>query len=118
MKKLLNLTLLLFVLATYSQNQNEEKFLFENKLTLVTLKDSLTKHVKIIKEISVASPIDSIQVNSNYELLYLHETGWAESAPNQRNIINSLYIGKPNNGVTGQDLKDFFKKKLTGKKFY
>jgi hypothetical protein len=110
MKTTLHILFLFVISIAFSQNQNEEKFLFEHKLIVETNKDSIAKHLKIIKEISVTSTIDSIQANSNWKLLYLHETGWAESVPNQRNIINSLYIGKPNNGVTDQDLKDFFKR--------
>ncbi len=87
---------MLFLIAfiSHSQNQSEEKFLFEHKLTKETQKDSLKKHIEIIKEISTTSNIDSISVDSKWELLYLHETGWIERLPNHSTNINELYIGK------------------------
>jgi hypothetical protein len=108
MKKAVLVCILLSTITSFSQEESKERFLLENKLTLVTQKDAVTKHVKVIKEVSVASSADSILSNSKWELLYLHETGWQESMPNDRHAINSLYIGKPNNIVTGKDLKDFF----------
>jgi hypothetical protein len=107
MKRAFLVCILLSTIASFSQEESKERFLFENKLTLVTQKDTVVKHIKVIKEISVASSADCILSNSEWELLYLHETGWQESRPNDRHDINSLYMGKPNNIVTGKDLKDF-----------
>lgn len=108
MKKTFTILLILTSIISFSQKEETERFLFEKKLKLEINSDSIKKHIKIIKEISVASELDSINSNSKWEVLYLHETGWAESMPNERYDINSLYIGKPNNSVSGQNLKDFF----------
>lgn len=108
MKKIILKFLLLTSIASFSQEETKERFLFEKKLNLVTKNDSISKHIKIIEEISIPAKIDSIPADSKWELLYLHETGWQESMPNNPHKINNLYIGKRNNIVTGKDLKDFF----------
>jgi hypothetical protein len=109
MKKAVLLNILFISILSFSQEENKENFLFEKKLERVINSDSITKHIKAIKEILVATSVDSIISNSKWELLYLHKTGWEESLPNNRQYINVLYIDKPKNIVTGQDLKDFFK---------
>jgi hypothetical protein len=109
MQKTLNAILFFIAFISYSQNQSEEKFLFEHKLTKETQKDSLKKHIEIIKEISTTSNIDSISVDSKWELLYLHETGWVERLPNLSTNINELYIGKKNNSVSYEELLYIFK---------
>lgn len=108
MKKIILTFLLLTSIASFSQEETKERFLFERKLNLATKNDSISKHIKIIKEISIPANIDSLSSDSKWELLYLHETGWQESMPNNPHTINNLYIGKRNNIVTGKDLKDFF----------
>ena len=108
MKKIILTFLLLTSIASFSQEETKERFLFERKLNLATKNDSISKHIKIIKEISIPANIDSLSSDSKWELLYLHETGWQESMPNNPHNINNLYIGKQNNIVTGKDLKDFF----------
>ena len=108
MKKIILTFLLLTSIVSFSQEETKERFLFERKLNQVTITDSISKHTKIIKEISIPAKIDSISSDSKWELLYLHETGWQESMPNNPHKINNLYIGKRNNIVTGKDLKDFF----------
>lgn len=108
MKKTILIFLLLNSIASFSQEETKERFLFEKKLNQVTINDSILKHTKIINEILIPAKIDSIYPDSKWELLYLHETGWQESMPNNPYKINNLYIGKQNNIVTGKDLKDFF----------
>ena len=108
MKKIILTFLLLTSIASFSQEETKERFLFEKKLNLATKNDSISKHIKIIEEISIPANIDSLSSDSKWELLYLHETGWQESMPNNPHNINNLYIGKRNNIVTGKDLKDFF----------
>ena len=108
MKKIILTFLLLTSIASFSQEETKERFLFERKLNLATKNDSISKHIKIIKEISIPANIDSLSSDSKWELLYLHQTGWQESMPNNPHTINNLYIGKQNNIVTGKDLKDFF----------
>lgn len=114
MKKIILTFLLLTSIASFSQEETKEHFLFERKLNLATKNDSISKHTKIIEEISIPAKIDSISSDSKWELLYLHETGWEEKMPNDRHIINNLYIGKRNNIVAGKDIKDFYQTK--GKK--
>jgi len=114
MKKIILTFFLLTSIASFSQEVTKERFLFEKKLNLATKNDSIPKHIKIIKEISIPANIDSLSSDSKWELLYLHETGWQESMPNNPHTINNLYIGKQNNIVTGKDLKDFFQ--LIGQK--
>ena len=63
-KTILRLVLLLSIVLYAQEKEENETFLFENKLTLKSNIDSIKEHIKIIKEISVASSIDSIQVNS------------------------------------------------------
>lgn len=108
MKKTILTFFLLTSIASFSQEVTKERFLFEKKLNLATKNDSISKHIKIIEEISIPADIDSISTDSKWELLYLHQTGWQESMPNNPHNINNLYIGKRNNIVTGKDLKDFF----------
>lgn len=108
MKKIILTFLLLTSIASFSQEETKERFLFEKKLNLATKNDSISKHIKNIEEISIPANIDSLSSDSKWELLYLHETGWQESMPNNPHTINNLYIGKQNNIVTGKDLKDFF----------
>ncbi|HLO74309.1 MAG TPA: hypothetical protein VK164_10270 [Flavobacterium sp.] len=108
MKKTILTFFLLTSITSFSQEVTEERFLFEKKLNLATKNDSISKHIKIIEEISIPADIDSISTDSKWELLYLHQTGWQESMPNNPHNINNLYIGKRNNIVTGKDLKDFF----------
>jgi len=108
MKKIILTFLLLTSIASFSQEETKERFLFERKLNLATKNDSISKHIKNIEEISIPANIDSLSSDSKWELLYLHETGWQESMPNNPHTINNLYIGKQNNIVTGKDLKDFF----------
>ena len=108
MKKIILTFLLLTSIASFSQEETKERFLFEKKLNLATKNDSISKHIKIIEEISIPANIDSLSSDSKWELLYLHQTGWQESMPNNPHTINNLYIGKQNNIVTGKDLKDFF----------
>lgn len=108
MKKIILTFLLLTSIASFSQEETKERFLFEKKLNLATKNDSISKHIKNIEEISIPANIDSLSSDSKWELLYLHQTGWQESMPNNPHKINNLYIGKRNNVVTGKDLKDFF----------
>ena len=108
MKKIILTFLLSTSIASFSQEETKERFLFERKLNLATKNDSISKHIKNIEEISIPANIDSLSSDSKWELLYLHETGWQESMPNNPYKINNLYIGKRNNIVTGKDLKDFF----------
>ena len=108
MKKTILTFFLLTSIASFSQEVTKERFLFEKKLNLATKNDSISRHIKIIEEISIPADIDSISTDSKWELLYLHQTGWQESMPNNPHNINNLYIGKRNNKVTGKDLKDFF----------
>ncbi len=108
MKKIILTFLLLTSVASFSQEETKERFLFERKLNLVTKNDSISNHIKIIEAISIPATIDSLSSDSKWELLYLHDTGWKESKPNNPQYINNLYIGKKNNTVTGKDLKDFF----------
>ncbi len=108
MKKTILTFFLLTSIASFSQEVTKERFLFEKKLNLATKNDSISRHIKIIEEISIPADIDSISTDSKWELLYLHQTGWQESMPNNPHNINNLYIGKRNNIVTGKDLKDFF----------
>jgi hypothetical protein len=108
MKKIILTFLLSTSIASFSQEETKEHFLFERKLNLATINDSISKHIKNIEEISIPANIDSLPSNSKWELLYLHQTGWQESMPNNPHTINNLYIGKQNNIVTGKDLKDFF----------
>jgi len=108
MKKIILTFLLLTSIASFSQEEAKERFLFERKLNLATKNDSISKHIKNIEEISIPADIDSLSSDSKWELLYLHQTGWQESMPNNPHKINNLYIGKRNNVVTGKDLKDFF----------
>jgi hypothetical protein len=108
MKKIILTFLLLTSIVSFSQEETKERFLFEKKLNLATKNDSISKHIKNIEEISIPANIDSLSSDSKWELLYLHETGWQESMPNNPHTINNLYIGKQNNIVTGKDLKDFF----------
>ena len=108
MKKIILTFLLLTSIVSFSQEETKERFLFERKLNLATKNDSISKHIKIIKEISIPANIDSLSSDSKWELLYLHQTGWQESMPNNPHKINNLYIGKRNNIVTGKDLKNFF----------
>ena len=108
MKKIILTFLLLTSIASFSQEETKERFLFEKKLNLATKNDSISKHIKIIEEISIPANIDSLSSDSKWELLYLHQTGWQESMPNNPHKINNLYIGKRNNVVTGKNLKDFF----------
>lgn len=108
MKKIILTFLLSTSIASFSQEETKERFLFERKLNLATKNDSISKHIETIKEISIPANIDSLSSDSKWELLYLHETGWQESMPNNPHTINNLYIGKQNNIVTGKDLKDFF----------
>ena len=107
MKKVILKFILLTSITSFSQEETKERFLFEKKLNQVTINDSISKHTKIIKKISIPAKIDSISADSKWELLYLHETGWQESMPNNPYKINNLYIGKRNNIVTGKYLKDF-----------
>ena len=108
MKKIILTFLLSTSIASFSQEETKERFLFERKLNLATKNDSISKHIKNIEEISIPANIDSLSSDSKWELLYLHQTGWQESMPNNPHTINNLYIGKQNNSVTGKDLKDFF----------
>lgn len=108
-KTILRLVLLLSIFLNAQEKEKNENFLFENKLTLESNIDSIKEHIKIIKEISVASSIDSIQVNSKWELLYLHETGWYENMPNDRHIVNNLYIGENKNIISSEELIKVFK---------
>jgi hypothetical protein len=108
MKKIILTFLLLTSIASFSQEEAKERFLFERKLNLATKNDSISKHIKNIEEISIPANIDSLSSDSKWELLYLHQTGWQESMPNNPHKINNLYIGKRNNVVTGKNLKDFF----------
>jgi hypothetical protein len=108
MKKIILTFLLLTSIASFSQEEAKERFLFERKLNLATKNDSISKHIKNIEEISIPADIDSLSSDSKWELLYLHQTGWQESMPNNPHKINNLYIGKRNNVFTGKDLKDFF----------
>ncbi|WP_291137003.1 hypothetical protein [Flavobacterium sp. UBA7663] len=108
MKKIILTFLLLTSIASFSQEEAKERFLFERKLNLATKNDSISKHIKNIEEISIPADIDSLSSDSKWELLYLHQTGWQESMPNNPHKINNLYIGKRNNVVTGKDIKDFF----------
>ena len=108
MKKIILTFLLLTSIASFSQEEAKERFLFERKLNLATKNDSISKHIKNIEEISIPANIDSLSSDSKWELLYLHQTGWQESMPNNPHKINNLYIGKRNNVVTGKDIKDFF----------
>ena len=108
MKKIILTFLLSTSIASFSQEETKERFLFERKLNLATKNDSISKHIKNIEEISIPANIDSLSSDSKWELLYLHQTGWKESMPNNPHTINNLYIGKQNNIVTGKDLKDFF----------
>ena len=108
MKKIILTFLLSTSIASFSQEETKERFLFERKLNLATKNDSISKHIKNIEEISIPANIDSLSSDSKWELLYLHQTGWQESMPNNPHTINNLYIGKQNNIVTGKDLKDFF----------
>lgn len=69
-------------IASFSQEETKERFLFEKKLNLATKNDSISKHIKNIEEISISANTDSLSSDSKWELLYLHQTGWQESMPN------------------------------------
>lgn len=113
MQKLLNIIVFFTLFTSFSQEKEVEKesesFLFEKRLRLETNKDSITNHLKIINEILVIAEIDSLNSDSKWELLYLHKTGWEESMPNKKHFINNLYMGKPNNIVTCNELLNVFK---------
>ena len=108
-KTLLILTLLCSIVVNAQEKEESEAFLFEKKLTLETDKDSIKKHINIIKGISVASNLDSITLDSKWKLLYFHQTGWFENMPNDRHYVNSLYLGKNNKIISSQDLLKAFK---------
>ena len=44
---------------------------------------------------------------ANWKLEYLHKSGWKENFPNQRYVINDLYVGKKNNLVLGTEIADY-----------
>lgn len=109
MKNTFSTLFILISFISFSQKEATERFLFERKLKKIVVNDSIAKHIEIIKEISVASSIDSIQVNSKWELLYLHETGWYENMPNDRHTVNNLYVGENKNIISSEELLKVFK---------
>lgn len=100
---------LTFLFSFVLNAQEKETFLFENKLTLETHKDSIKKQLKIIKEIAITSELDSINSKSKWEFLYLHETGWYENMPNKRHSIDNIYKSENRNIISSEELLKIFK---------
>jgi hypothetical protein len=109
MKKTFSALFILTSIITFSQKEETERFLFENKLKQEVNTDSIKKHIEIIKEISVGSSLDSINLNSKWELLYLQHTGWEEYLPGPKRTINILYVGKDNPIISKEELISVFK---------
>jgi hypothetical protein len=109
MKKTFTILLILTSIITFSQKEETERFLFENKLKQEVNTDSIKKHIEIIKEISVGSSSDSINLNSKWELLYLQHSGWEEYLPGPKRTINILYVGKDNPIISKEELISVFK---------
>jgi hypothetical protein len=112
MKKTSILLIILLSGFVFSQEKIEdEKFLFERFSTRLTVNDSIEKHQENIKKIHVITKESSenkIEEDSKWELVYLKNSGWRESMPNQRYTINDVYIGKENNSILGADLLNVF----------
>jgi hypothetical protein len=109
MKKTFSALFILTSIITFSQKEETERFLFENKLKQEVNTDSIKKHIEIIKEISVGSSLDSINLNSKWELLYLQHSGWEEYLPGPKRTINILYVGKDNPIISKEELISVFK---------
>ncbi|WP_339836038.1 hypothetical protein [uncultured Flavobacterium sp.] len=109
MKKTFTILLILTSIISFSQKEETESFLFEKKLKLEINSDSIKKHIEIIKEISVGSSLDSINLDSKWELLYLQHTGWEEYLPGPKRTINILYVGKNNPLISKEELISVFK---------
>jgi len=62
MKKTFTILLILTSIISFSQKEETESFLFEKKLKLEINSDSIKKHIENIKEISVGSSLDSINL--------------------------------------------------------